>query len=282
MLPLHSNFNTTEMLFVRDKGRMCNNILQYGHVYAWGREHGRKTMSMRFAYKYPYFHICGTAWHNFLTYLFAKYGAKTGLLPVISFNEDDVDIAAGESQMIAKRYAVVEGWYARWYDLFLKYKDEILALFAFRQDVEAHAQQVIASTEGMVRLGMHIRRGDYQRWYGGRFFYSDEQYVSVIRQFCSLFPGQQIAVYICGNDPQLNRDYYQQQLPACQLFFPDGNPGEDLCVLSHCDYLIGAPSTFSLVASMYHDAPLYWIEDITKSFTLQDFGHFDNLFRHIY
>lgn len=282
MLPLHLNYNTTEMLFVRDKGRMCNNILQYGHVYAWGREHGRKTMSMRFAYKYPYFHICDTAWHNFLTYVFAKYGAKTGLLPVISFNEDDVDIAAGESQMIAKRYAVVEGWYARWYDLFLKYKDEILSLFAFRQDVENHAQQVIASTEGMVRLGMHIRRGDYQRWYGGRFFYSDEQYVSVIRQFCSLFPGQQIAVYICGNDPQLNRDYYQQQLPACQLFFPDGNPGEDLCVLSHCDYLIGAPSTFSLVASMYHDAPLYWIEDITRRFTLQDFGHFDNLFRHIY
>lgn len=282
MLPLHLNYNTTEMLFVRDKGRMCNNILQYGHVYAWGREHGRKTMSMRFAYKYPYFHICDTAWHNFLTYVFAKYGAKTGLLPVISFNEDDVDIAAGESQMIAKRYAVVEGWYARWYDLFLKYKDEILSLFAFHQDIENHAQQVIASTEGMVRLGMHIRRGDYQRWYGGRFFYSDEQYVSVIRQFCSLFPGQQIAVYICGNDSQLNRDYYQQQLPACQLFFPDGNPGEDLCVLSHCDYLIGAPSTFSLVASMYHDAPLYWIEDITKRFTLQDFGHFDNLFRHIY
>ena len=40
------------MIFVHDKGRMANNILQYGHVYAWGREHGRKTMSMRFAYKY--------------------------------------------------------------------------------------------------------------------------------------------------------------------------------------------------------------------------------------
>lgn len=283
MLPLHLiSFNTTEMLFVRDKGRMCNNILQYGHVYAWAREHGRKTMSMRFAYKYPYFHICDTAWHNFFTYIFAKYGAKAGLLPVISFHEEDVDITAREAQLNAQRFAVVEGWYARWYDLFLKYKDEILALFAFHQNIENHAQQVMASSKGMVRLGMHIRRGDYQRWYGGRFFYSDEQYIEVIRRFCSLFPDQQIAVYICGNDPQLNREHYQQQLPACQLFFPDGNPGEDLCVLSHCDYLIGAPSTFSLVASMYHDAPLYWIEEIDKCFTLQDFGHFDNLFRHIY
>ncbi|MDO5130828.1 MAG: hypothetical protein Q4D64_13035, partial [Prevotellaceae bacterium] len=44
------------MIFVRDKGRMCNNILQYGHVYAWAREHGKRAVSMCFAYKYRYFH----------------------------------------------------------------------------------------------------------------------------------------------------------------------------------------------------------------------------------
>lgn len=32
------------MIFVRDKGQMCNNILQYGYVYAWAKEHGRKCM----------------------------------------------------------------------------------------------------------------------------------------------------------------------------------------------------------------------------------------------
>ena len=74
------------MIFVRDKGQMCNNILQYGHVYAWGREHGRATMSMRFAYKYQYFHICNTRYHNFPTYLYAKYGAKMGLFPVVCFD----------------------------------------------------------------------------------------------------------------------------------------------------------------------------------------------------
>ena len=61
---------------------MCNNILQYGHLYAWGREHGRRTVSMRFAYKYRYFRICHTAYHNFLVYVVAKYAAKWGLLPV--------------------------------------------------------------------------------------------------------------------------------------------------------------------------------------------------------
>ena len=46
------------MMFARDKSQMCNNLLQYAHVYAWGREHGRKVISMRFSYKYQYFKIC--------------------------------------------------------------------------------------------------------------------------------------------------------------------------------------------------------------------------------
>ncbi len=72
------------MIFVRDKGQMCNNILQYAHVYAWARENHRHSMSMRFAYKYQYFHICTTKDHNFLMYVAGKYGAKYKILPVVT------------------------------------------------------------------------------------------------------------------------------------------------------------------------------------------------------
>ena len=37
------------MLFARDKSQMCNNLLQFAHVYAWAREHDRSVMSMRFS-----------------------------------------------------------------------------------------------------------------------------------------------------------------------------------------------------------------------------------------
>ena len=267
------------MIFVRDKGQMCNNILQYGHVYAWGREHGRTTMSMRFAYKYQYFHICNTRYHNFPTYLVAKYGAKTGLLPVVSFDQEGADYQEAEQQMLRRNTLVVEGWYARWYDLFLKYKQDIISLFAFNQDVE---QRISPLLDDSLRLGIHIRRGDYSHFQGGRFLYSDEQYLNVIRSFLSLFPHRKTHIYICGNDPHLDKEYYLQQLLACQVTFPDGNPGEDLCLLSHCDYLIGAPSTFSLVAAMYRDLPLYWVEDPTLQVSQDSFKHFDYLFRHIY
>ncbi|WP_028903364.1 alpha-1,2-fucosyltransferase [Prevotella sp. P6B4] len=267
------------MIFVHDKGRMANNILQYGHFYAWGRAHGRQTMSMRFAYKYPYFHICKTSHHNFLTYAFAKYAAKWRLIPTLHFDEKDGDYRAHEQQMLTSKLLMVTGWEARWYDAFLKYKPEIIELFAFNDAVEQQVKPLLG--EG-IRLGVHIRRGDYVRFYGGRFFYSDEQYVNVIRNFVKLHENERITVYICGNDPKLNRDYYREQLGDCRVVFPDGNPGEDLCLLSHCHYLIGAPSTFTLVASLYHETPLYWIENPVKELTSQDFKHFDDLFRHIY
>lgn len=276
---------------------MANNILQYGHVYAWGREHGRKTMSMRFAYKYPYFHICDTKYHNFATYVFAKYAAKWGLIPMVTFSNDEAQNRCNEDIMLQKRMLVVTGWEAHWYDLFLKYKSEILELFAFRPEIEEKVVEamnhgdsppVIRSqssllTEGTVPmiLGVHIRRGDYATFYNGKFFFSDEQYVGVIRRFLALHPDKQVRVFICGNDPKLDKDYYRRELPACEVVFPDGNPGEDLCLLSHCDYLIGAPSTFSLVAAMYHDCPLYWMMDADAPLSESSFRYFDDLFQHI-
>ena len=269
------------MIFVHDKGRMANNMLQYGHVYAWGREHGCPTMSMRFAYKYPWFHICHTRHHNFPTYVFAKYAAKWGLIPTVHFDEEGADYSREEQLMQRSRLVMAQGWYARWYDLFLKYKPEILQLFAFDEAVEQKAKERLGDMWG-VRLGVHIRRGDYKTFQGGRFFYSDEQYVRVIRSYYDhCYPKERLNVYICGNDPHLDKDYYREKLSDFFVHFPEGNPAEDLCLFSHCHNLIGPPSTFTLVASMYRDLPLYWIMDPAKDPTPKDFQHFDTLFRHI-
>lgn len=270
------------MIFVRDKGRLCNNILQYGHVYAWAREHGLQTVSMRFSYKYQWFHICHTRHHNWLTYLFAKYAAKTGVIPVVSFNDEHADYSKEEQQMLEHRFILAEGWYARWYDLFLKYKSDIVSLFAFDDHVKTAPARLLSQVpQNAIRLGLHIRRGDYRTFKDGRFFYSDEQYIRQIRHFLTLHPQQPVHVFICGNDPSLNEEAFTNALPEVSVTFAKGNPAEDLCLLSQCHWLTGPPSTFTLVASMYHDVPLYWIADADRAFTTDDFRHFDELFRNI-
>lgn len=268
------------MIFVRDKGRMANNILQYGHVYAWGRENKRKTMSMRFAYKYKYFKISKTKYHNFIIYIFAKYAAKWKLLPIISFTSNTDNTKELETMMLINQNIIVEGWYARWYNYFLKYKQEIIENFAFNNSIEHKVQKLMGDSNSL-KLGVHIRRGDYKKFRGGQFFYSDEQYVNVIKQFISLKSNHNIDIYICGNDPHLDRQFYYKQLHKYNIVFPNGNPGEDLCLLSHCDYLIGPPSTFSLVAAMYRDLPLYWIMRPDMKLSYNSFKKFDYLFRNI-
>lgn len=271
------------MIFASDKGRMCNNILQYGHVYAWAREHGRKSVSMRFCYKYQYFHICHTRHHNFLTYVFAKYAAKWGLLPTVTYDDHSEETCRNnEQKMLQHNNFVLRGWEVRFYDLFLKYKKEIIELFAFGKAIVERTRQFMGQKmDGEIRLGVHIRRGDYKTWHGGKYYYDDEVYQDYIRQFCALFPNRTISVFICSNDPSLHRASYSEALPEARIVFPQGGQEDDLCLLSECDYLIGAPSTFSLVASMYHDLPLCWMEERKTSLSLSSFGKFDVLFRNI-
>ena len=288
---------------------MCNNLLQFAHVYAWAREHGRSVMSMRFSYKYPYFKISHSSFVSFPLYVCAKWLAALRLLPTASFKYEDCDVAALEQKMLSHRHIVVSGWYARWYDLFLKYRDEICDLFTIdpqytQRVTEWMAEQESAggTSEKPLRLGVHIRRGDYAEWLGGRYYYSDDVYAAHISRFISLMPGRRIEIYIAGNDPNLdpssNSSLFtlHSSLPPhpssnSSLFtlhssLPPhllrGNAVEDLFMLSQCDYLIGPPSTYSLVAAMYRDIPLYRIDSPdAQLMTLDAFHPFDYWFRRI-
>ena len=267
------------MLFVTDKGRMANNIFQYAHVYAWGREHGRTTMSMRFAYKYPDFKIAHTRYHNVAMYLFGKFASRLGIIPTVDFSDGQTD----EKVYFMKqhRHMLVKGWWIRYPDLFMKYRSDIIDLFSFLPHVREHvAERLQQSSASAVKLGVHIRRGDYKTWMGGRFFFDDQQYIQFIRHVSTLLAGKQVDVYICTNDFHLDKAKYRQELAPLRVSFPAGSPAEDLCLLSECDYLIGPPSSYTLIASMYRNTPLCWMQGDLSVVTMQSFFGFDYQMRH--
>ena len=277
------------MIFARDKSQMCNNLLQYAHVYAWGREHGRKVISMRFSYKYQYFKICDTPLTGFGWYLLAKYLSALKLLPTASFKHSEYDMKALEQKMLRHRHIVVSGWYARWYELFLKYRDEICDLFQidsqYTEPVKARMQAAedilhLTSDLSHIRLGVHIRRGDYAQWQDGIYCYDDAVYARYINRFAELHPDKKVHVYLSTNDPQVSEESYQSLCPDVHIHCLAGSAPEDLFMLSECDYVIGPPSTFSLVAAMYRDIPLYRMDTAdAKAMTLEGFRLFDYWFK---
>ncbi len=275
------------MIFARDKSQMCNNLLQYAHVYAWGREHGRKVISMRFSYKYQYFHICHTNLTGFGWYLFAKYMAALRLLPTASFKHRDCNREALERKMLRHRNIVVSGWFVRYYDLFLKYRDEICELFTlddqYTAPVKAKMQEAEQnSQDNILRLGVHIRRGDYAQWRDGQFLFSDEVYADHINRFADMHPGKALHVYLSTNDPSVSEEHFQKLCPKVCIHHLQGSAPEDLFMLSECDYLIGPPSTFSMVAAMYRDIPLYRMDSAdAQSMTPEGFLLFEYWFRNM-
>ncbi len=270
---------------------MCNNLLQFAHVYAYGREHGRHVLSMRFSYKYPYFRIRYTKHTSFVLYLVAKVLAALRILPTASYR-DGCDPAALERIVERHRNVVVAGWNVRYYDLFLKYRDEICSLFEIdaAYTLPVQAKMRVLDEEKGVRLGLHIRRGDYAQWADGRYFYDDATYAAFVRGFARLHPGETVHVYLATNDPAVTEEAFCRILqenavegeaqPRVHLL--GGTPPEDLYMLSQCDALIGPPSTFTLVAAMYRDIPLCRMDQArADALSKEDFKKFDYWFRRI-
>lgn len=276
------------MIFARDKSQMCNNLLQFAHVYAWGRKHGQRVISMRFSYKYPYFKIQKTQYTGFFWYLFAKYTAALGLLHTVSFKRAD-HLEEKIHYMETHRHFVVSGWLVRFYDDFLVYRNEICDLFQLREEYAEPLRKrmemaMLGTSMDTLRLGLHIRRGDYKDFYAGKFFYDDATYANYVLEYARQHATKDIVVFISTNDRTVSAGHFEALCQQCQnrikfVVMPENNPAQDLMMLSECDAIIGPPSTFSLTACMYHDIPLCWMEEASPA--NMQFDKFENHFRNI-
>jgi hypothetical protein len=93
---------------------------------------------------------------------------------------------------------------------------------------------------------------------------------------------QTVHVYLSTNDSKVTEDLFQSLCPKAHVHLLNGNAPEDLFMLSECDALIGPPSTFSLVAAMYRDIPLYRMDSADEQLMSDDsFKKFDYWFRRI-
>jgi len=271
------------MIFVKGYGRMCNNILQYAHAYVWGKANGIPVLSMRFSYRYRYFKVCDNPSHWWGTYLFAKLLIKLKFIKCL-FLDDPADVTPQVlDELKRSRLIAVDGWHFRFPDLFLAHKEEIKEMFAIKprclKKIKPYMDERLQKAG--ISLGVHIRRGDYKTWMGGKYFFSDDVYIDQIRQFMRLFPQRKIAVFICTNDRMLDIKKYAEKLETETVYLPDGNEIADLYVLSRCDYILGVKSTFSLMASFYNDTPFCWIMDKDKPLLWEDFTNFESEFMNV-
>lgn len=168
------------------------------------------------------------------------------------------------------RIVVFDGW--PYYDLtaLREAKDIAIKYMKPSKEIQSYLDLETKKYSGHINVGVHIRRGDYREWIGGRFYFSDQDYKYYMDQIYNLIkPSTQknINFIIFSNENiDLNNFQSKQYSVAVNL----GNAAEDFHMMSTCDYLIGPPSTFSGMASFVGQAPRYIMVEKDKNVTIDD------------
>jgi hypothetical protein len=117
-----------------------------------------------------------------------------------------------------------------------------------------------ASLGAALTIGVHVRRGDYRTFLGGRYFYAVEAYAAWLRTLAAEVGDGNVAFLVTSDAPG---ECQRLRATAQRVTVAAGRPVEDLFALSFCDYIIGPPSTFSSAAAFVGDRPL--LQPVTEA-----------------
>ena len=188
-------------------------------------------------------------------------------------SEEDYDLCGEEFQRILSRHRLVvaKGWKFRAHAALKSRRDEVVRLFTphsgIRAEVERHIAQARSGCD--ILVGLHVRRGDYANWLGGKFFYGLDAYADWLKAANALWPGKKVGFLICSNESVDDLLH----LPGVSASAGPGAPITDLYALAACDFLIGPPSTFTLWASYYGGAPLHMLMEKDQTLQIAGFAH---------
>jgi len=158
------------------------------------------------------------------------------------------------------------------YESLKKNRAFIREVFAFGDHIisDCNRKLFLLKEDNSILVGVHIRRGDYQYFKGGIYFYEVEVYKEVMSQLMKLLSleGKSVSFIVCTNDSEIIKS---KILNDSHVFHSNGSQISDLCILSKCDYIIGPPSTYSAWASFYGAVPIAFIENRDQTISMFDF-----------
>jgi len=174
-----------------------------------------------------------------------------------------------------KKTIITYGWLFRDRNNFNKYLDILKKFFS---PIEIHAKNVekliqncrSGQERNKLLIGVHIRRGDYQSFQGGKYYYENSVYLEYMAQVCAIFKKEQksVAFLLCSNEA------ISEVFNQFEVYTGTGHLIEDLYCLAKCDYLMGPTSTYTSWASIYGDVPLCHLQTRDQVLQLSDFKVF--------
>ena len=175
-----------------------------------------------------------------------------------------------------------KGWSTRTDTRYLQQTlPELKKIFRPKNEIMQKAESMIAELrkKAEVVVGVHIRRGDYDTWNDGRFFYELEEYRQFMLRINKLYNNK--AAFFISSNEDFPLDTFEGCI--CRRFGKESSGAIlDLYSLSLCDRIIGHFSSYSRWASFIGEVPICFLESKEQTFTEQSFSkitdyfHFEN------
>ncbi len=147
-----------------------------------------------------------------------------------------------EENFPTTNYVFPDGWLFRSEKLNAHDRPWVQQLFrpnaAIEEKISAFLKQLDSQKE---TIGLHIRRGDYKDFLGGKYYFEFDYYLKLIERIQEEFPHTNMI--ICS-DEKLPEEFNKFE----SVFISNSDFVTDLFLLSKCAYIVGVPSTFSLIA----------------------------------
>jgi hypothetical protein len=114
-------------------------------------------------------------------------------------------------------------------------------------------------------VGFHIRRGDYRTYESGKYFLSDQEWLTILSQVRNQVSD---SGYLFHGLLFSNEDVSSLVDSGNDLSLGPGSSFLDIASMMLCDFLVGPPSTFSGWASFYASVPLTYVDSSSLSFDI--------------
>lgn len=276
-----------------NSGRFGNRLLLFMNVVAHAIEHGGRVINPSFARYASRFEsimddpaMCRvppactglgdstfraaavSAGARFLRWSRWKNGRHHALIRLGWEESCDMSSPAFLERTKDKEFVILAGWLFRDRPSITKHQLELRHVFRPTVELDRAAREIVGRARGerSILLGLHVRRSDYQKHLGGRYFFDAAQYANVVARVLELVPQQDLSVLVCGDEA------VELDVPGLDWVQSPGYEAEDMFALARCDLIAGPPSSFNQCASLLGNKPLYTIADPERAFSVDDFA----------
>ncbi|MCA9137455.1 MAG: alpha-1,2-fucosyltransferase [Planctomycetales bacterium] len=182
-------------------------------------------------------------------------GVRNFPVKVIRLKSDEECDLEGDrfrSAVESGRKLLLQGWMFRSGRLLHRHRASIQNHFAVSQDDRMAIDQVVdrARDDCDTLVGVHIRRGDYANFLGGKYYYEDADYARMMRGIVEQLPGRRVRFLVCSNE-QLD----ERQFRGLRLTHGPGSALRDMYALAETNWMMGPPSTFTGWAAFIGERP---------------------------